>query len=88
MKKVLCAMLALSMSLALSGCFLAPAVLSGGESGGETTKTTVKAAPSKMGDTVKGDKWGITLQSAKLYANPSRLMIFELYGISHLDAFA
>lgn len=63
MKKVLCAMLALSMSLALSGCFLAPAVLSGGE----TTKTTVKAAPAKMGDTVKGDKWGITLQSAKLF---------------------
>lgn len=67
MKKVLCAVLALSMSLALSGCFLAPAILSGGESGGETTKTTVKAEPAKMGDTVKGDKWGITLQSAKLF---------------------
>lgn len=67
MKKVLCAVLALSMSLALSGCFLAPAILSGGESGGETTKTTAKAEPAKMGDTVKGDKWGITLQSAKLF---------------------
>ena len=67
MKMVLCAVLALSMSLALSGCFLAPAILSGGESGGETTKTTAKAEPAKMGDTVKGDKWGITLQSAKLF---------------------
>lgn len=68
MRKVCLAAAALMLSAVLAGCSFEGTASPGSEPGGETAKTTAaKAEVAGVGDTVSGDKWSISLQSAKLF---------------------
>lgn len=68
MRRVCLAAAALMLSAVLAGCSFEGTASPGSESGGETAKTTAaKAEAAGVGDTVSGDKWSISLQSAKLF---------------------
>lgn len=67
MRKVWMAAMALFLSAALAGCAIEVTVPSGSNAGKEPAETTEKAEAAGVGDTVNGEKWSISLQSAKLY---------------------
>ena len=68
MRKVCLAAAALMLSAVLAGCSFEGTASPGSEPGGESAKTTAaKAEVAGVGDTVSGDKWSISLQSAKLF---------------------
>ncbi len=68
MRKIWMVAVAMVLSAALAGCAAGGGTTSGGTSGGEAAKTTqAQAEAAGVGDTVKGEKWSISLQSAKLF---------------------